>query len=315
MKENGRHEATDQNHSLDHRRDDGALAAGIVLLGILNRPLSAEEFDAAVEKRLADAVATTDGVSSVLLTVADGRTGEVHEYAEGTTRAGGEEPARVDSPFHSASVGKTMLAAIYGQVVDEGEVSFDDPVGRWLDAETLDGLFVVSGVDHSADVTLGQLLSHTSGVGDYFEGPVTSGKTMLERIADDPDLRFTPADLIAFTREHQTPVGTPGETFSYSDTGYILLGLALERIEGEPYAQILDDRIFTPLGMADSRLMSEFGPGSGILAVDAHGVDLSERNALSVDRSGGGVVTMSDLLRFSRALEGGDLVSPACTRS
>ena len=141
---------------------------------------------------------------------------------------------------------------------------------------------------------------------------MTSGPTMLELIASEPDRLFTPADLIAFTRDHQEAVGAPGEVFAYSDTGYILLGLALEAIEAKPYAQVLEERLFARLGMPDSYVMTRFGSPSGILSIDVDGVDLSTRNALSVDWAGGGVVTtMADLLTFMRALEGGDLVSDA----
>jgi D-alanyl-D-alanine carboxypeptidase len=286
------------------------LVAGAGALAYANRPLSRDELDRAIEEQLRSAVEDEPTLSSALLTVYSAPDDRLLQYAVGTERTGSDVPARVDSPYHSASVGKTMLATVYGQLVDEGVVSFDDPVATWLGPETLDGLFVVEGTDHASEVTIGQLLSHTSGVADYFEGPVTSGTPILQQIAADPDRLWTPQDLVAFSRDHQEPVGAPGESFAYSDTGYVLLGLALERIEGAPYDQILDDRLFTPLGMTDSRLMTEFGDGSGILALTADGVDLSERNALSVDWAGGGVVTtMDDLLAFLRALTGGALVS------
>ncbi|MBD7949809.1 serine hydrolase domain-containing protein [Oerskovia rustica] len=286
------------------------LLAGAGALAYANRPLSRAQVDQAVEERLRDAVAGDPTLSNALLTVYSGPEDRLLQYAVGTERAGSDVPARTDSPYHSASVGKTMLAAVYGQLVDEGTLTFDDPVAAWLDAETLADLFVVDGTDHAAEVTVGQLLAHTSGVADYFEGPVTSGVPVLEQVAADPDHLFTAQELVAFSRDHQEPVGVPGETFAYSDTGYLLLGLALERIEGAPYAQVLDDRLFTPLGMAGSRLLTEFGEGTDILSLTADGVDISRRNALSVDWAGGGVVTtMDDLLLFLRALMGGDLVS------
>lgn len=286
------------------------LAIGVGALALLNRPLSRDEVYDAIEAQLRKVVDENEGVSSALLTVA--KDGQVHEFAVGTTHPGSSTPATVDSPYHSASVGKTMLAAVFGQLVDEGAMSFDDTVATWLDAETLAGLFVVGGSDHSNEVTVRQLLGHTSGVADYFEGPVTSGATMLETIAADADHRFTPEELLDFTRTKQVAIGSPGQRFHYSDTGYILLGLALEAIEGKPYGEVLEDRIFTPLGMTSSHLMTEFGKPTGILAIDANGVDLSDRNALSVDWAGGGVVTTTaDLLTFMRALEGGELISEA----
>lgn len=284
--------------------------AGISTLMILNRPLSADEVDQAIGQRLQAAVDSEPTLSSALLTIYSAGDGRLREYAIGTTREGGHEPARADSRYHSASVGKTMLATIYGQLVDEGTVSLDDPVSSRLDEATLADLFVVDSIDHAEEVTFRQLLGHTSGVADYFKGPVTDGEPLLAQIAADPDLAFTPTDLLAFSRDHQKPVGVPGAQFSYSDTGYILLGLALEKIEQKPYDAILDERLFAPLGMTDSHLMTEFGVPSGILPLTLGGIDLSERNALSVDWAGGGVVTtMRDLLIFSRALHERDLVS------
>lgn len=285
-----------------------AVAAGA--LGVLGRPLSRAEVDEAITGRLEGVVRESASVESVLFTVASGSTGALMQYAVGTTHADSREPVSIDSPYHSASVGKTMLATVFGQLVDEGTVTLDDTVSSRLEAGLLDGLFVYEGVDLAAEVTIGQLLSHTSGVGDYFAGPVTSGATMLEIITAAPDTYFTPDELVAFTRERQVAVGSPGESFAYSDTGYVLLGLLLEQIEGKPYKEVLDARLFEPLGMHASYFMTEFGTGSAILAVEANGIDLSTHQALSVDWAGGGVVTtMGDLLTFMRALEGGELVS------
>jgi D-alanyl-D-alanine carboxypeptidase len=275
------------------------IVAGVGTLAYLNRPLSRAGVDAAIQERLRDSVAEHESVSGALFATWSGRTGELHRYAAGA--------AQVNSRFHSASVGKTMLAAVYGQLVDEKRVTFDDPVSKWLDDSMLDGLFVEG---RAGDVTLGQLLSHTSGAADYFEGPVTSGPPMIDLITTDPDRLFTPADLLAFSRQHQRPASAPGTSFAYSDTGYILLGLALEAIERRPYDQVLESRLFAPLGMRDSRLLTEYGKDADVLAVTARGVDLSDRNAMSVDWAGGGVVTTTaDLVTFIRSFTSGDLLT------
>ena len=282
-----------------------AVLGAVGLLAVLNRPLSSDEFDAAITAELEKTVAENDSLSSALLTIYSGEHDDLRQYAVGTTHLGGDEPATVDSPYHSASVGKTMLTTVFGQLADEGVLSLDDPIATWLPAATLDGLFT-----RPEEVTIAHLLAHTSGAADYFEGPVTSVPTMLDLITTEPDTVFTPQSLLAFSRDHQVPVGDPGEKFLYSDTGYVVAGLALEQITQKPYAEVLQERIFEPLGMHDSYLMSSFGAESGILGITADGVDLSDRTALSVDWAGGGVVTtMSDLLAFTRALERGELVS------
>lgn len=288
------------------------ILVGVGLLAYMNRPIARETVTAKIQKHLEKVVRDSDSLSGALLTIYSGKTGYFEQFAAGTAHHGSDQPARIDSRYHSASVGKTMCAAVFGQLVDEGAVGFDDPIAKWLDDDVLEGLFVVEGTDYSQQVTIRHLLSHTSGAADYFEGPVVSGKPMLELLADDPDRLFTPEALLAFTRDLQVPVGLPGQRFHYSDTGYILLGFVLEAIEGKTYADILDERIFEPLGMKDSYLMFHRDePVDGdILGLYLDGIDLSDRNALSVDWSGGGVVTtMSDLLTFMKALESGTVLS------
>ncbi|MGO4537745.1 serine hydrolase [Paenibacillus sp. 2TAB19] len=286
------------------------VAIGFGVLAIMNRPISKEAFNEKIEKHLTKVLEKNDSLSSVLLTISSGQTGYSEQFAVGTKNHSSDQPVQADSHYHSASVGKTMLAAVYGTLVDDGKINYDDKINTWLGDDILKGLFVIDRIDYSDQVTVRHLLSHTSGVGDYFEGPVRSGKPILEMIRSNPDLSFTPIDLIAFTRENQEPVGRPGQQFYYSDTGYILLGLILETIEGKPYSAILEETIFEPLGMDDSYLMFYNDEPADIVGIYLDDIDLSEKNALSVDWAGGGVVTtMDDLFVFMRALENGDLLS------
>ncbi len=291
----------------------GVVVMGIIGFGMLaymNRPISEEAVREEIQKHLEKLVDENDSLSSVLFTIYSGRTGYFQQFATGTKSLSSERPVQTDSQYHSASVGKTMNATIFGMLVDEGRISYDDTIRTWLDDNILEGLFVLNGTDYSDQVTIRHLLKHTSGVGDFFGDPMKSGKTMKELITDNPDLLFTPEELIAFTREHQKPVGKPQQQFHYSDTGYILLGLILEAIEGKPYSDILKERIFEPLDMKDSYLMFYQEEPADILGIYVNGIDFSKRNALSIDWSGGGIVTtMDDLLTFMMALVNGDLVS------
>ncbi|GKU78015.1 serine hydrolase [Paenibacillus sp. L3-i20] len=286
------------------------VAIGFGVLLFMNRPISKEVVNEKIENRLTKIIEKNESLSSVLLTIYSNQTGYFEQFAVGTKNRSSDQPVHVDSQYHAASIGKTMCATVFGMLVDEGEISFDDKINMWLDEDILKGLFMIDGTDYSDQVTLKQLLSHTSGVADYFEGPVHIGKPILEMIASNPDLLFTPEELIAFTRENQDPIGKPGQQFYYSDTGYILLGLILEAIEGKSYSAILEEKIFEPLGMIDSYLMFYQDEPVDIVGVYINGIDYSGKNALSVDWAGGGVVTtMKDLLTFMRALENGDVLS------
>ncbi|MBD8497898.1 serine hydrolase domain-containing protein [Paenibacillus arenosi] len=286
------------------------VVVGFGVIMILNRPIPEEEVTKKIETHVTDIVEQNNSLSSVLLTIYSKKTGYFEQFAVGTKSHSSVEPVHVDSQYHAASIGKTMCAVIFGVLVQEGKVSYDDKITSWLDDSVLKGLFVVDGIDYANQVTIRQLLSHTSGVGDYFEGPVNSGKPILEMTSANPELSFTPKQLIAFTRENQNPVGRPGQQFYYSDTGYILLGLILEQIEKQSYAAILEKRIFKPLGMNDSYLLFYQDKPADILGFYIDGVDYSDKQALSVDWAGGGVVTtMDDLLTFMVALEDGTLLS------
>ncbi len=286
---------------------------GIVGFGALayfNRPISEEVGREKIQKHLERLVEDNDLLSSVLFTIHSDKTGFHFQFATGTKSMSSEQPVQTDSQYHSASLGKTMNATIYGMLVDEGKISFDDKIKNWLKEDILEGLFVLDGKDYSHQVTIKHLLKHTSGVACYFEDPVAEGKMFMEIVTDNLELQFTPEKLINFTRYNQKPVGKPGDQFHYSDTGYILLGLILEEIEGKPYSDILKERIFAPLGMNKSYLMFFQDEPANILGIYANEIDLSNKKALSLDWAGGGIVTtMNDLLTFKKALVNGKLVS------
>lgn len=288
------------------------IVVGIVfcVFVIINRPISKAAVSEEINTRLTKIVEKDKTLSSALLTIYSNKTGYFEQFAVGTKNQYSELPVQIDSRYHSASIGKTMCATVFGILSDEGKINLNDKISSWLDDDILKGLFVVDGTDYSDQVTLKHLLSHTSGIGDYFEGPVKSGKPMLEIISSNPDLLFTPEELIAFTRENQIPVGKPGQQFYYSDTGYILLGFILEAIEEKPYSAILEDRIFQPLGMAESYFMFYNDKPTDIIGIYMNEIDFSNKNALSIDWAGGGVVTtMNDLLTFMMALENGTILS------
>ncbi len=291
----------------------GVIVISIIGFGMLlyiNRPLSKEVVSEKIQKHLEKLVDENESLPSVLFTIYSDSTDYFQQLAIGTKSLTSDQPVQTDSQYHSASVGKTMCATIFGMLVDEGKINYNDKINIWLDEDILKGLFVLDGTDYSDQVTIRHLLKHTSGIGDYFEGPVKSGKPMIEMITDNPDLMFTPENLVEFTRERQEPVGKPQQQFHYSDTGYILLGLILEEIEGKTYSDILEERIFEPLNMKDSYLLFYQEEPADMLGVYLNGINFSGKNALSVDWSGGGIVTtMDDLLTFMMALENGVLVS------
>ncbi len=218
-----------------------------------------------------------------------------------------------EQPFHTASVGKLFTAVLVMMLAEKGVLSTEDLIERYFSHNELDRLFVYKGKNYSQYVTIEQLLGHTSGIADYFEGKTVSGNLFMDEVLSGPQHRFTPHELIKFTRDHQKAVGSPGQKYRYSDTGYILLGLIVEKVTGKPFDQNLKDELFAPLEMRDSYLMF-YGeplnqPRKPIEKIWFNDREVSGFESLSCDWSGGGIVsTTADLIRFNAALREGRLI-------
>lgn len=217
--------------------------------------------------------------------------------------------------YHIASVGKVFTVTQVAMLIEQGLLSLDTNIADILSTALLDNLFLHKGVNYANQVTVRHLMDHTSGIADYFEGPVLSGPAFLEYVYSEPDTHWTPQALLDFSRQHQKPVGYPGERFSYSDSGYILLGLLIETVTGKTFAQCLQDSFFTPLGMDDSYLIfysePKNQPTPPISQLWLDQTEVSTFKSLSCDWAGGGIVsTVDDLLLFHQALRQGKLISP-----
>ncbi|WP_105616404.1 serine hydrolase domain-containing protein [Vallitalea okinawensis] len=288
------------------------LVLGYIAVDIVSSPLSEEEGTLAIEKSLVKFLDKYDEVDNVTLRLYSGASEYDESFVVGSRDNG--EPISVNSPYHIASIGKTLTTTIFYMLDEEGILSVQDPINLYIEEVMLEDLFVYGGGDYSSQVTIEHLLTHTSGVACFFDGPVVEGYGMQELMIVEPDKYWTPEELIDFSREYQVPVGIPGETFNYSDTGYMLLMLILEKVMGIPYYQVFHDKLFDPLGMRDSYVMLETSPFNegteDILGMKLDGKDISKSKVLSVGRSDGGVVsTTGDLLIFFNALQNGELIS------
>jgi D-alanyl-D-alanine carboxypeptidase len=215
--------------------------------------------------------------------------------------------------YHIASIGKMFTATLVQMLAEDGLLTPFDPIPQYFSSTELSKLFVYQGADHAHQVTLAHLLGHTSGIADYFEGATLGGTLFIDEILSHPQQHWTPQSLLAFSREHQAAVGVPGQRFNYSDTGYILLGLIIEKVTGKSFAANLVERIFHPLNMHDSYLMfysePENTPQKKLAPIWFNDTEISSYESLSCDWAGGGIVsTSADLLKFNQALRGGLLV-------
>jgi CubicO group peptidase (beta-lactamase class C family) len=142
-------------------------------------------------------------------------------------------PASDSTVYQSGSVGKQFTAAAVVMLAEQGRLSLDDPITRYLP----------EGPDGWRRITIRHLLTHTSGIGDYTDSTL------------DVRRDYTEADMVRLAAR-QALEFAPGERWSYSNTGYVLLGIIIHRVTGVFYGDFLQEHIFRPLGMR-TRIISE----------------------------------------------------------
>ncbi|UCM89682.1 serine hydrolase domain-containing protein [Streptomyces marincola] len=244
---------------------------------------------------------TATGVTGVQARVT-GADGRVHTATAGVAdlRTGRQVPP--DGHFRIGSTNKTLVAAVVLQLASEGALSLDDSVAEWLPG--------VVGGEHDGDrITLRALLQHTGGV---YDGAYPSrGGSAAHYYASRYDVH-TPEEIVAAAMRHE-PAFEPGARWGYSNTGYVLLGMVIERATGRPWHAEVRDRVLEPLRMWDTywpgRSPSLPLPHARGYTRFAPGEDLVDTTRLiDADASGGYVSTTADLDRFARALFDGTLL-------
>jgi len=142
-------------------------------------------------------------------------------------------PVKPETVFQSGSVGKQFTATAVMMLVEEGKIGLDDPLTK----------FFADAPPAWKNVTIRELLSHTAGFGDYpkdfnFRKDWTEGE--LLKLVESIPLAYE-----------------PGTKWDYSNLGYLTLGIVIHRVTGEFYGDFLQQRIFQPLGMSSTRIISE----------------------------------------------------------
>lgn len=150
-------------------------------------------------------------------------------------------PIDTRSVFYLASVSKQVTAFAVALAAQEGKLSFDDDVRK----------YITELPDYGTPVTIRNLIHHTSGVRDYLTLIPLSG-----RHADDV---WTDAALLALVTRQKALNFPPGTEFLYSNTGYVLLAEIVRRATGQSLARFADTRIFKPLGMSDTHFHDDAG--------------------------------------------------------
>lgn len=212
-----------------------------------------------------------------------------------------------ETPFYTASIGKIFTATAIAILKDQGELDFEDSIGKYLPNDIISQLHVVNGEDNSYKITIAQLLQHTSGLPDYFEDTTIDGSpNIIMQLFMNPNKIWTPTEVLDFTKHKMKPLFLPGESYHYTDTEYILLGLIVENISGLKLHEFFKQHMFSRLNMIHTYLNLKSEPiaeTSQMAEVFAGNQDVSGFKSLSADWAGGGIIsTASDLILFQEAL-------------
>lgn len=244
------------------------------------------------------------------------RDGQRRTYAvAGEAELGTGRPVSHEAGFRAASVTKTFVSTVVLQLVAEGRLSLDDTVEKWLP-----GVVAGNGNDGSR-ITLRHLLQHTSGVYNYdFTEDTGDTAADFERTRFD---HHDPEEAVAGAMKHQPDFepadpNDPHPKWSYSNTGYMLAGMIIERATGKSWDTEVRDRIVRPLGLTQT-----YAPGDdpGLKGPYTHTyqqlpgstrmTDTTIRNVSWASAAGELVSGERDLDTFLTALQRGRLLPPA----
>jgi D-alanyl-D-alanine carboxypeptidase len=233
----------------------------------------------------------------------------------------GNTPITPDDHFRIGSNTKTLTGTVVLQLFDEGKLGLDDPVSQYQPE-----------VPNGENITIRQLLNMSSGLFSY-----TEDEDFNQTLDTEPQRVWEPRELVDIGFSHQ-PYFSPGDGFHYSNTNFVLLGMIIEQLTGQPLEQEFQDRIFVPLGMSDSLLpernsaaipdphprgymyqtnveslnTSELQGEKAEQADEAAGEpnDVTDDNPSWAWAAGGAISTLNDLIIWAKADATGALLSP-----
>lgn len=287
----------------------GAVSSGVSSAVSTTAGGSAAPADAALTAQVmtvVDTFARDNHLRSVLIRVTRGDDVLV-EQAVGESMTG--VPATTDMHFRNGAVAISYMSTLLLILVDEGRVGLDDKVSTWL-----------PDIPHADQVTLRQLAQMTSGYVDYEQTPELTAANYA-----DPYKQWTPPELLSFAVD-QPLYYPPGTNWNYAHTNYVILGLALEKITGQPLDELLRSKVLDPLGLTQTsgnegtpavpeRVLHAFSSERRSALQVPAGISLYEESTFwnpSWTLAQGAIQTtnLHDLSVTARAINSGRLLSP-----
>jgi len=198
------------------------------------------DLESRMQKRLDDWHGSAKFAGATLgVCLADGKC-----FALATGKADREKdiPMRPDSLMLAGSVGKTFVAAVALQLIKEGKFALDDKISKYLGKEEW-----FSRLPNSSEITIRQLMSHTSGLVRYEFNP-----NFLKDLTADPQKYWKPVELISYLFDEKAPFEA-GKGWDYSDTNYIVLGMIIEKVTGTKYYDLAVNNVLKPQKLENTK--------------------------------------------------------------
>jgi len=224
-----------------------------------------------------------------ILVAANGKM--IYEKAYGKADVSGNEDFTTSTPCYLASVSKQFTAMGIMVLAEKGLLDYNDPLSKYFPEFP----------SYAQTVTIRHLLNHTSGIIDYerlgIDGLGLTNKDVLDNLIKQPALRFK-----------------PGDKYEYSNSGYVLLAMIIEKVSGMSFSEFMEKHIFQPLGMHNSFVYDKATPRAKVRE-KAYGKfnDISQYWGGAVG-DGGIFSSADDLFKWDAALYGGTLISQATLR-
>jgi CubicO group peptidase (beta-lactamase class C family) len=258
----------------------------------------ARELEAYVQK-----LAEADVFSGAVLLAKDGKV--LFEKAYGEASKGFRVPNRPDTKFNLGSMNKMFTAVAVAQLAERGKLSFEDPLAKFLPD--------FPSKEAAQKIKLKHLLTHTSGLGSYFNQKFMESSRARYRTVDDM-MKLAEGETLAFE---------PGTKWAYSNTGMLVLGAVIEKVTGQSYFDYVRENIYKPAGMSntDAYELDLDPPNLAIGYQKEFNEDGTTRfrnnifqHVIRGGPAGGGYSTVGDLLKFDAALRANKLVGAEYVR-
>lgn len=212
-----------------------------------------------------------------------------------------------DDLYFIASTTKLFVTAIILNLVSQNKMKFDDKISKYLDSSILDSLHIFKGKDYSSELTIQHLLSHTSGLPDYFEGTNNNEKSLLSKLKNNIDSSWTFEDSILISKSMQGKFAPNPKKAFYSDTNFQLLGKIIENVFSMTFEEVVNVEIIQKLNLATSYVYSDdLDKRPHKLYYKEKSLDIS-KSMTSFKADGGIVSRSSDMIVFLEAFFTGKL--------